>query len=486
MSLNGKKSVSDRIQEHAEEFRDPEIEYQLLAYLVRSNPSACGLMKRDWLSDILLQDVFLVVDDLRVTFSHAMLMNELKERGLIGKDEFGLYEEVVDQLFSIDVSGFNDKNSRHMMRQILRLSESRKVLTGCGDIIGKMRNFDVDDAKRKLAVLGRPVGLTDRENSGFYLDDFGERMELLDQRQKEADEHEDAGVGVPTGVYRFDRQVGGIMRKEFGVIGGITGVGKTAALISFGLHAWIRGYDVMIVSGEMSKEALEFRIDSYLTRISGMKFRTAELDDDDYKKWDSTIKLYKAKQDNFLYVATYPRRFTVDHIERDMTRLQEETGRKASVLCMDYVNIMDPVGRGKGGWEDQSEAVWDFKGLIEEHDLVGWTAAQVKDEAYEKELYEASDIKYARAISECAPIIAALIRTDKDIIENRMKLQILKMRNAEPPRKPIALTPRLNIMRIHEEMHELKTLKGRLPDTIDAKKTTKKARPKKSLHGKGA
>ena len=482
--MPGKKSIDERIRETAQEFRDPEIEYQLVAYLTRSNSSGCGMMKKDWLSDILLQDVFIVVDDLRIILSKAMLMNELNERNMIGKNEEGLYEEVVDQLFDIDVSGFNDKNSRHMMNQVLRLSESRKVLTGCGEVIGQMRKFNLEDAKRKLTVLGRPAGLIDRENSGFYLNDYGERVEILEEKQRSADEHEGAEVGIPTGIYRFDRLVGGIMRKEFGVVAGITGVGKTAALISFGLHAWLKGYDVMMVSGEMSKELVEFRMDSYLTRISGMKFRTAELDEDDLKKWDATIKLYQAKQDNFLYVATYPRRFTIENIERDMTRLQEETGRKATVVCADYINIMDPIHKGKGNWEDQAEAVWDFKGFIAEHNLVGWTAGQVKDEAYEKETYDPQDLKYARAIAECAPVIAALIRTEKDIVEQRMKLQILKMRNAELPKKPIKLTPHLNIMRIHEDIHKTKTLKGRQAGTLDVKSKTKTARPKKSLHGR--
>lgn len=485
--MTGKKPIDERIRETAEGFRDKDIEYQLMAYLIRSNPSACGLMKGEWLSDILLQDIFVVVSDLKITMSKAMLMQELKTRRMIGKNEEGMYEEAVDRMFDdFDVSGYNDKNTRHMMQQILNLSESRKILTGCGEIVSSMRSFNVEDAKRKLAVLSRPETLMDRQNAGFYLDDYGERVEVLQERERTAEENETEQVGIPTGIYRFDHMVGGIMRKEFGLVAGVTGVGKTAALICFGVHAWLQGYDVMMVSGEMAKDLVEFRIDSYLTRISGMKFRTAELDEEDYAKWEATIKLYRAKQENYLYIASYPRRFTVETIERDMIRLQEETGRKAAVVCMDYINIMDPVRSGgkDGNWRDQAEAVWDFKGFISENNLVGWTAGQVKDEAYEKDLYDPADLKYARAISECAPVIAALIRTEKDIIENRMKLQILKMRNADLPKRPIVLTPNLSIMRIHEDMTVKKTLKGRQADTLDATKKTKTVRPKKTLRGR--
>jgi len=477
------KPLDEKIRDAAEEFRDPEIEYQLVAYLSRSNPVAAGMMQKAWLSDILLQDVFSVVNDLRITMSKPMLINEMNERGLIGKDEDQLYDEVVDQLFTVDVSLFNSKNVKHMMLQVLKLHETRGILTGCGEIIGGMKNFNLDDAKRKLMVLGRPVDLVDTENSGMYLDDYETRIEVMAQKKEDSENHE-GNAGIPTGIYRFDHLIGGMMKKEFGLIAGITGVGKTASLVNFGVHAWVRGHDVMLVSGEMSKEALEFRIDSYLTEISGLKFRVANLEDEDFKKWDDTIKMYRAKQHNMLYVGAYTRRFTAESIERDLMRIQEETGRKVEVICADYINIMDPVRRaGKGGWEDQAEAVWDFKGLVAEHDLVGWTAGQVKDEAYEKELFDAQDLKYARAISECAPVIAALIRSEKDIIENRMKLQILKMRNAPLPSRPIVLTPKLDIMRIHQDVYETKTLSGRLPDTLDIKKTSQRsARPKKTLH----
>jgi DnaB-like helicase C terminal domain len=483
--VTGKKPLNEKIRDAAQEFRDPEIEYQLMAYLVRINPSMSGMMKSIWINDIILVDVFKVVNDLRIVLSAAMLLNELKERGLIGSDagEEELYGESINQLFSIDITSFNEKNARHMMTQILRLAESRKVLLGCGDIVSSMRNFNLEDAKRKLLILSRPESLVDHQNAGFYLDDYEERKELLDNRREEAEENEDFETGVTTGIYRFDRAVGGIMRKEFGVIAGITGIGKTAALVSFGLNAYLHGHDVMIVSGEMSKDLIEFRIDSYLTRIPGMKFRTAELTEEDSRKWDSVIKLYQAKQDNYLYIASYPRRFNIGNVERDMIRLQEETGRKASVVCLDYINIMDPIrGGGKdGNWKDQAEAVWDFKGFISEYNLVGWTAGQVKDEAYGKDLYDLQDLKYARAISECSPVVAALIRTEKDRIENRMKLQILKMRNAGLPRRPILLTPNLDIMRIHEDISEKKTLRGKQADTIDKELSDRASRPRKKL-----
>lgn len=486
--MSGKKPLSETITERSETFRDPEIEYQLMAYMVRVHPQSASGVSKEWFSDTLLQDVYTVVEDLRVNMSAAMLMNELRDRSLIGKGEEGLYEEVVEQLFGLDVSTMNEKSAHHMMRQLLKLSESRRVIIACAEVVGSIRRFDLDDAKQKLSGVSKSVDLTDHSHSGYYLDDYGERVDLIREREQQAASSEDAEVGVRTGIYRLDRFTGGILPGEWGIVLGMTGVGKTATLIDFGAHAWEDGFDTMIVSGEMSKHLLEFRIDSYLTRIHGMKFRHASLTVDEYTRWDSRIRAYKAQSEATLFVATYPRRFTVENIERDLLRVQEETGRRVKMICMDYVNIMDPVTKTRrGGWEDQGEAVWDFKALIEEYNISGWTAGQVKDEAYGKELYDASDAKYGRVLSEAAPVIIAMIRTEKDIIENRMKLQVIKMRNADLPTKPIALTPNLGIMRIHEDgpggrIRKLGDSAGYVEDT---KQKTKKVRPKRSLHGKG-
>jgi hypothetical protein len=58
------------------------------------------------------------------------------------------------------------------------------------------------------------------------------------------------------------------------------------------------------------------------------------------------------------------------------------------------------------------------------------------------------------------------------------------MRNAPPPPRPIALTPKLDIMHIHEDYVEHKTLAGKKGGTIDMTRKTHKKRPKREIGGK--
>jgi len=476
--LAGKKSIEQEVTERASDFRDIEIEYQLLAYALRENPAVLGTVEKDWFSDILLQDVYTVAEDLRITLSKAMVLNELRDRGIMSKSEQGLFAEALEQLYEVNTAPISPKTVRHMMTQLLRLSESRRVLVACGSVIGSIRQFDLDSSKRTLSSVSREAVIRDSENAVLYLDHYAHRKEVMEEKEAAKDESEDGEAGIRTGIYAFDRMTGGIMPKEFALVAGVTGVGKTAAIIEFCVTAYEHGHNVMIGSGEMSVDELAFRIDSRLTRIHGMKFRTADLDPADYKRWDETIIQYKASRDNVLALCGYPRRWTVADLERDKLRFEEETGKRIDVVGLDYINIVEPIMKGRSDWKDQSEVVWDFKAFCNEHDLVGWTAGQVIDEAYGKELYDASDLKYARAISEAAPVIVALIRTDKDVIEGRMKFQVVKMRNAEPPKKPIKLSPNLSIMRLNEEVKRTSTLAGMTGHSIDMERKARKPKPK--------
>lgn len=476
--LTGKKSIEQEITEKASDFRDIEIEYQLLAYFLREDPSMLGITRKEWFSDILLQDIYTVLADLRIVISRAMVLNELQDRGMMSKSEKGLFDEALDQLFEVNIVPITPKAVRHMCRQLLRLFESRRVLSTCGKVIGSIRKFDLDASKKSLSDVSKEVQIRDTENAVIYLDHYEYRKKVMREKEELKDSAEDGQAGVRTGIYTFDRLTGGIMPREFGVIAGVTGVGKTAALISFGVEAYEAGHSVMIGSGEMSVDELAFRVDSRLTRIHGMKFRKAELDEEDYKRWDDTIVKYRASKENVLFLSSYGRRFTVEDFENDKRRVEEDTGQRITVAFLDYINITTPIVGGGGGWEDQSGAVWDFKGFCSEHKLAGWTAGQVIDDAYNKELYDAADLKYARAISEAAPIIVGLIQTDKDVIEGRMKFQVIKMRNAEPPKHPIKLTPNLSVMKLHEEIRKSKTLSGLTGSSIEMQRKARKSKPK--------
>lgn len=461
--------ISDKVAEISEsEFRDTELEIDILAFLVRVDPGMCLTVQTEWFSDYVNQTIFEVIRETRATMTQSSLYQGLKKKVKIKKSEADLYRDSVELLFDSPLDGLNQKSVRVMLQQLLDLYETRRILEAMADTLMVTSGFDLSAVKSKLRELGVPAVLEDERSEGDYLDDFNDRV--LDIQSRREKDDEETGVGIPTGIRTFDRRTGGIMPGEFGVIAGEPSVGKTAALVDFGSHAWQLGYNVLLVTGEMQKRSIQYRLDANFTRIDGMKFRTGDLDDEDIRSWQNKVELLSAERDNTLYTASFFHHFTTEDVERLILKIEDRRGVKIQFVGLDYLNIMQAVGSHGGSsrdWESQADVVWDVKKLCQEYSLVGWTCNQVRDAAFGKDSYDLGDLKYARAISETAPIVVSLIQRERDMIMNRLRFQTLKMREADKPRTDIALSPCMRHMKIHQEVVKAKDLSNLLSEVID-------------------
>jgi hypothetical protein len=431
-----------------------DAEYTLMAYFVKKNPAAIKKVNKSWWSDVCLRGIHEVVSQTAARMKAQVLYEELRQRRIIRNGDGELYKPVLRDLYGRVVSGINETDAGVMLTQIARLARSRKILEHSAQVLLDSDHFDLDSTQSVMKELSIPVCLDD-DHGGQYLDNYARRLEIIEERKKRAAVSAEGEVGILTGIHMFDYWTGGLLPGEFGVLAGKSNVGKTAAVTSFALTAWAAGHDTMIVSGEMSREDLEFRIDSALARVSGMKFRKAELDDDDYARWDRMIKDERVmRSDNILWVASFTRKFDCDAIRAEMQKAFEITGRHISMISVDYLNIMSPIhavrGESSMGWESQGDVVWDIKELTEENNLVLWTPNQVVDAAYGKSMYDLTDLKYARSIGITAPVVVAVIQDGDDAERACMKLQILKMRNSAFTKKAIRLTPNMEFMMIDD------------------------------------
>jgi len=436
-------------------FKSKKIELQVMRYILTVEPGICTGVESKWFSIKPLADMLDVVKELRVCFTYETLTHELRKAGLFKGGKSGdeglkdVYLHYADECFKVSLHGVNSGSIRVLVRQLYELSESREVLYTIKNIIKNIESFNIDKVKQKFKYLSRDNFETDDILSGNYLDDYEARLKSAEDKLNEGE------VLIPTGISKFDWQIGGIMPGEFGVIIGRTGLGKTAMLVCMALYAWANGFNVAFATGEMRKILIQYRMDANLARIDSNKFRTGRFTTEDFKKWADTIDGLRQVRESYLEVGSFSRNFNTDNLEDWLHRLNDKHGRPVDVLFVDYLNIMDAVKskKDRGEWQSQANAVWDLKTLTETYNsgkMCTWTAGQIKDEFYDADKLTLEAAKYARAISETAPIICGLVRTEDDILYNTMQLQILKMRNAELPKDAILLHPDLNFMRIND------------------------------------
>lgn len=435
-------------------YRSEAVERELIAYVCKKKPVMASRIESEWFSTAPHINVMKAMKRLQAVISKESLLTELKSQKMIGKGEAPLYVEALDEIYKVNVSKMNDKSAEVNLKHLVELFEGRSILYGIRDVVENIKSLTVEDLKVKMKELGAGTKLRDEIAGGNYTGGIEERIKVIYDKQKLIEEGK--MVGIPTGIRAFDTMIGGLMKPEFGVLAGQPGVGKSATLSSFGLNAWRNGANVLIVTGEMPKMDMEFRMDSDVAGIQAAKFRFGNLSKKEIQKWRETIIQEHQAHTNFIEVVSFPRNFTAADIEGYALQIQDQYEQSIDLICLDYLNIMNAVGSklSSKDWQSQADVVWDVKSLCA--DLNGgtslWTAGQVKDEAIDADVLSLDDLKYARAISETAPVVVGLVRSQDDEAEQVIEMQVLKMRNAPVPTKSIILRPNLEYMRIHEEV----------------------------------
>lgn len=396
------------------------------------------------------------------TVTKSVLLSEAEKH--IRKDKKKLYFTAIEKLYNIKTSSLSKKSINYMTQELRELSESREILVKTEEIIDAIMDKDVEDAKkigREISIVGKRGG----KYSGEYLEDFEERKEII---QKKIDQPNE--VGVPTGIYKFDKKSAGLLYGEFGIVLGESSIGKSVALENFGLNAWLpkfnmkkKGHNVLFVSLEMPKHDLQFRADSRLTRILGEKFRTGQ----DFKKrdmahWSRTIKELRESQKHFFHIEYLPKGGSVEDIEIIAESTQEKYKKELDLIIIDYLNIMG-VGGQTREWKFQADIAWGIKGMASDFNagkgVAVWTANQVKTESQGKKNLTLADTKYAGAIGEVAPIVVGLTQSQDHYLELEIQFEIIKFRGLKKV-APIMLMPNLDIALIHDEelLNKKKTL----------------------------
>lgn len=428
-------------------YRDTTSELKIISYIVRKNYKKCDNITRDLFSIKAYRLFYDIVSGHRTTFPRDVFKDMIADR--LKKPE--VVNPYLIKLYKQNINNISDKNIDSMVSKLLKLSGLRIALEKTEDLISSIEKGKIEDV-RQIAKQISQVGITRKKSySGEYLKDFEERKATIKARMDKP------LVGVPTGIKKFDKITGGVVRGELAILIGETGIGKSIGLENFGIYAWDLNLNVLYATIEMPKNQVQFRMDSRNTRLLYQKFRKGEFEESDLIKWENKIKAYRAKKKNYFETVSLPRGCTALDVEMEGERVQDTYGEELDLMIVDYLNIMTPnngVNRGSArDWKSQVDIAWELKELSTDFCGVGvscWTGNQVTDEGEGKGLLKKSHIKYGRGIGEVANIVVGLIQSQDDELEDIMKLQIMKMRDVGEM-NPIVIRPNYDIMILDDE-----------------------------------
>jgi replicative DNA helicase len=167
-------------------------------------------------------------------------------------------------------SAYNAVTYARIIRDYSARRQARTVLESAMSGLKDRREVAgvLEDASVSLEGIG--AGLTG--NTQSWQDIMQDAWASIERNEAKAK----AGVmsGVPTGLRGIDHATGGIQGSRLWIIAGRPGVGKSALVLQWMVHAAKRGHAVGMCSLEMSSEEIAIRVMSqgYQVNASGLTF----------------------------------------------------------------------------------------------------------------------------------------------------------------------------------------------------------------------
>ena len=264
--------------------------------------------------------------------------------------------------------------------------------------------------------------------------------------------------GLPTEWKDINKLTGGFGRGELIIIGGRPGMGKSIAGQNIAYHtACVLKKKTIVFTLEMSRIQLAKRILSAQTGTAYSKYKTGDVDGDDFMKLGYAMESEGIEN---LMVNDTPRA-TVEYIKSQCRTIKRQI-KEIGVVVIDYIGLMSLPSNSRSRWEGVGEISRELKILAKELDCPIVVLSQIT-RTVEKERDKRpklSDLRESGSLEQDADVVLLLYRdeyyypntTEKGVVE----MIVAKARDSKTGTVKLSWQPQ--IMRIMDfaEVRKLK------------------------------
>ena len=152
--------------------------------------------------------------------------------------------------------------------------------------------------------------------------------------------------GVPTGITLYTNMIRGLKKPDMHLLAGRPGMGKTSLMLSVAAHvAFTENEPVIIFSMEMNRMQVLYKVAQFLCNASRDALRMGKASPDEWERIRETMNALRACP---LYIDDRAGA-TPGYIRSQVMRFQSRVGRPVAMVGVDYVQLMEPDSRDKGG-----------------------------------------------------------------------------------------------------------------------------------------
>ncbi len=261
-------------------------------------------------------------------------------------------------------------NVIHYARDVRKTAGQRRLIHALADGLRAAHSGD-DAADTILDRVERDVA--DERTTTEAVDAADAALEAV-ARARELRMGERDG-GLPTGLFAFDQEIGGLFPGELTVLAARPGVGKTALAIQVSAYSADHGRRVLFISLEMGRVELLSRLLAGRADMDGNRLRNGLVTEAELETLQVAAGAFPKA---VLLIDDQPRQ-TVADVRRSARRMKRQGG--LSLIVVDYLTRITPANPRARRWEAVGQLVGDLKAIARELDTPVLCLAQLNRQA---------------------------------------------------------------------------------------------------------
>ena len=217
-------------------------------------------------------------------------------------------------------------------------------------------------------------------------------------------------TGLPTGYTEFDMMTAGLQPTDLVILAARPAMGKTTFALNIAEYAAIKSKKaVAVFSMEMSAGQLAMRLISSVGRINATRLRTGQLEDEDWSRVTSAIRILKDQAK--VFIDDTPG-LSPDVLRSKARRLKRE--HDLGLIVIDYLQLMSVPGNNENRATEISEISRSLKGLAKELNVPVIALSQLNRslETRTDKRPVMADLRESGAIEQDADLIVFIYRDD--------------------------------------------------------------------------
>ena len=287
----------------------------------------------------------------------------------------------------------------------------RQLINAAGDIAASAYEPEgrevvelVDEAERRV------FDIADRgQRTGIGFEPVNELIGASLDRLQELSDHRNEIIGVATGFIDLDKMTAGLQKGDLVIIAGRPSMGKTALALNIAASAAAGNrISTGILSMEMSKEQIMFRLIGALGRVNQQLLRTGRLSDAD---WQRVKKALDELKDAPLFIDDAPA-LKPTEVRARARRLKRE--HDLGLFVVDYLQLMQAEGPNENRTTEISRISQSLKSLARELSIPVVALSQLNRGVEQRtdKRPMMSDLRESGAIEQDADVIIFIYRED--------------------------------------------------------------------------